>query len=230
MRPIVNRRRFFKGVVAGMLPFATGCVSNSSTGDESDLTTGEKTTLGEKTPPESQTTSASNSDSLQSATETSLRETEEPPLVGQGEDWSDKSKPQTKITIGSQSQLGERNQPHSIHVWNDAPNARSIQIKIPPADNSEQPAFQKTHRIKPDSFVALELMRPGDFVIRAGVDGELKKAGRAAVDCNSSITQIGIRKDSSVDSTTTSTAVACADGMETTVTEEPWVETEKTTR
>ena len=73
-------------------------------------------------------------------------------------------------------------------------------------------------------------MRPGDYIIRAGVgDSELEKTGRASVDCNSSTTHIGIRKDGSVDSTEFSTAMACAGEMGTTVTEEPWVETQEAT-
>ena len=226
----MNRRQFLGSVVGGMVSFVTGCVSSGGGGSESDATTMHETILREKTPTQDRVARASTSDSPQNTAETSLRETEEPPLVGQEGDWSDKSKPQMQATIGSQSQLGERNQPHSIHVWNDTPNARSIQIKILPTNNSEQPDFQETYRIKPDSFVALELMRPGDFVIRVGVDDKSKKAGRADVDCNSSITQIGVRKDGSVDSTTVSTAVACAGEMGTTVTEESRVETQEATR
>jgi len=210
MIPIVNRRRFLGSAVAGILAFTTGCVSDSGAGGESELTTAEETTFNQGEDSEAETTiTAESTDEGPSTAETTVQDTLEPSSV-EKENWSDENTPQMSPTLGSQSQLEEQQNPHWIHIWNDAPNSRSIRIQISPVSNSERTTFRETYRINPRSYITLGLMRPGDYVIRAGVgDGELKKVGRALVDCNTSETRVRVRKEGSIESSTLSNTKEC---------------------
>ena len=155
MIPIMNRRRFLRSVVGGIPLLATGCVSGSGAGGGSDPTIVEETTFNEEADSEAETTIAEESTGEgQSTAETTVQDALEPPSV-EKEDWADENRPQMIPTIGSQPQLGERQKPHWIHVWNDAPNSRSIQIQLSPATDSERTTFQETYQIDAGSCIVV---------------------------------------------------------------------------
>jgi hypothetical protein len=125
--------------------------------------------------------------------------------------------PAATATVGDPSALGENDRPHSIVVWNDAPRARTIGVRLVGAGGDE-PVVQRRYDLGPDGYVEWSLALTGYFEVEVAVGGgEFETADAeispSLVDCNGSSTFVRVGEDSELDSATTTTLAACPEDV-----------------
>ncbi|PSP87187.1 hypothetical protein BRC90_11100 [Halobacteriales archaeon QS_4_69_34] len=120
--------------------------------------------------------------------------------------------PAATATVGDPSALGENDRPHSIVVWNDAPQARTIGVRLVGAGGDE-PVIQRRYDLGSDGYVEWSLALAGYFAIEVAVDGRAFETAAETdpsfVDCNGSSTFVQVTASGDLASTTVSTAAAC---------------------
>ena len=145
--------------------------------------------------------------------------TESEVWVGEGENWSEKDRPQETVTVGDPSQIDQYDMPHSILIWNDNADPRTIQVNLVPLSSQKSNSFQRSFRLKPDSYAVVKIARYQSYTLKVGSSGKsiatVTKLRKDLIDCNDLSTHVAVRSDGSVDSTTFSTEMLCE--MSTTV-------------
>ena len=127
----------------------------------------------------------------------------------------DEIEPTARATVGDPSALDGPATPHSILVWNNAPNQRSIAVRLI-GPSGDEPVFQERYNIAPNDYVEWSVALVGYFDVEVAIGGNKFmsaniESSMAFVDCNDSSTYIRVGEDGGLYSETTSTAMACPD-------------------
>ncbi|PSP89429.1 hypothetical protein BRC90_03555 [Halobacteriales archaeon QS_4_69_34] len=125
------------------------------------------------------------------------------------------AKPAATAVVGELSSLDEPDKPHSIIVWNAAPRARTIGVRLI-SSNGDEPVFQEQYDLASNRYVEWSLAMAGYFDVEVAIDGSEFKTADAEIhpsliDCNGSSTSIRVGEDGELSSKTTSTAMGCPD-------------------
>ncbi len=190
-----------------------GCLAGGS--DESPNGAGNDGGNDTTTDPGGTTTDPENDDGT--TTDPDGSDDSDPPDSGtdtpdEGTGWGPETEePFERLSIGTHDDLDfpDNNRPHTVRVWNDADEARSITLSL---HGRGDVVLERTFEYPADGWVKIRLVKPASYEFAVAVEEE--SAGtvdvdRTRFDCNGSWTSVVVNGEGAVDSTTGSTMVAC---------------------
>lgn len=168
--------------------------TNAGTVTDEATTNGETTTDGEATTDEEPT------DDQETKTADAYRP-----------DWEMSTEPAGTVTVGSRANVAfpDANRPRTVALWNDTGGRVDLGVVV---ERGDAAASGREFSLADGEWVRVELEEPGEYVVRAAVDGEDRWSREfypSSFDCNSRFTQAALGPDGAMATRSGGTAQAC---------------------